>query len=905
MDDAVADVLPAKIDPGRSAYIEIARPRLVPGGRDIAGTCIVVQAPAGYGKTALLRQWRQELSRAGHGVGWLRCDRDDNDTWTFLRGLSAALSAAGIHGLPRLDGVSPEAGWKSYLGAVIAAVSRSDLPIWLVLDDFQEIGAEDVLAALSHFISYAPDGLHLVLSGRRRPLLPLSHLAASGRIRWLRVDDLRFDLAETRRFLEAQADMEFDPFDIEPLFEATQGWPAGLQLAANDIARVKRKEDAIAAFAGLTADVSSYFDECVMRELTQATGDLITRLSVLDELERPVCAGIVGGRETSHLFDLLAQGDIFAERRDERGDLYVLHPLFRTYLRVRLDRSEAISEADLHRRAGTHFAKAGQWPQAVQHAFASGDTQTALEWAERCAADEIRKGDPLRVAGWLGHVPGKELDNRWPLLAAVGTAYALSLRLDDARAIAATIEGIVADSVDGPEKWNLATYLKALQLCIAYMSDDIPLMLELAERFIGAGERDDHWPRIMVSNALIHGNLVAGEIERARQFEPLGQSEIDDPDELFSAAYQICLLGLCDVAEVKHMDAEVRFRRAYGLAHGNSGRKTAATALCASLLAAVCYEQGRVEEAEGLVFGRLEMIEQTGFVEALQSCYVTLARINAARGNWNVAHSILDRGALFARRRGLLRLRGACLAERVEISLRQGQTGKAQTLMSELGWIAPETGTAARSAEAYVRQLHFHESGLVAMARGRAAEACEIFRRYVNSVGWDDYAILRARVHLAVALEATGKLLQAQDEMAEAVLSATAGGLIRTFLDAGPAARVLVKVVLVRLTDNPRNRASAAYLERLSKALVLEEADRRQATESFTKPAAAQAAMLTERELDLLSSVRRGMTNKEIAVELGIGVETVKWHLKNVFGKLNVRNRAEAVACAVEDRRRT
>jgi LuxR family maltose regulon positive regulatory protein len=471
--------------------------------------------------------------------------------------------------------------------------------------------------------------------------------------------------------------------------------------------------------------------------------------------------------------------------------------------------------------------------------------------------------------------------------------------------IASRIEGIVANSPDGPERGKLAAYLKTLQLCIAYMSDDIPLMLALAEGFISGAGEDDHWPRIVVSNAMIHGNLIAGEIDKARGFEPLGLSEIDDPNELFSAAYQICLLGLCDVAELKLLDAEARFRRAYGLAEKNSGRKTAVTALCASLLAAVSYEHGRIEEAETLVFGRLELIEQTGFVEALQACYVTLARIHAARHNWKVAHLILDRGVRFARRRNLVRLRGACLAERVEISLQQGHIGKAQTLLSELGWIVPETDIASRSGEAYVRQLHLHASGLVALARGKTGDACRIFRRLASSQGWDDYAILRARIQMAVALEAEGKLLQAQDEMREALLAGAAGGLLRSFLDAGPAARALVRMVLPRLVDEAVDEVPAGHLERLIAALDREDPDAPETGASAKVKRQAQAATLTDREFDLLSRIRQGLTNKEIAADLGIGVETVKWHLKNVFGKLKVSNRAEAVACTVGDARRS
>lgn len=894
LEQVLQPVLQAKLDPGRSSSFEIARPRRLAAGSGAAAVCTVIQAPAGYGKTTLLRSWCSELSAEGHAVCWFRCDRDDNSIGTFLHGLTAALSAAGLASLPRVGDVSDDPAWKPVLVAIIAAIDRAGRPVWILLDDFHEIVAQPLRDALSFLLSYAPASFHLVLSGRRRPLVPLAHLAASEQVRWIRAEDLRFDLAETRRFLQAQIRSELDPFSIEHLLEVTKGWPAGLRLIADDIARLKRREDAIATLAGVTPGVSDYFKECVMAALPPGAGDLLVRAALLDEVSRPVCNAVIGIQESGTLFDLLSCDDLFVEQRDERGDVYAFHPLFRAFLLARFDLSD-LTAAPLHRRAGHYFADAGQWPQAVQHAFAAGDTQMGLDWAQRCAGQVIGKGDPLRVANWVSSFPGQELNDRWPLLAVVGTAYALSLRLDDARTIAATIEGIIAADADSEKARELSLGLKGLWLCIAYMSDDIPLMVALADRYSQAN--DERWPHLMVSNALIHGNLLAGHIDRARQFEPLGQSEMDDPNSVFSVAYQMCLLGLCDVAELKLADAEARFSGAYHMVEPGSGGQTAATALCASLLAAVHYEHDELEVAESLLFGCLEQIGQTGFVEALQNCYLTLARIHAAREDWKVAHSILDRGAIIARRRNLPRLRGACLAERIDFALRQGQIGKAQTLLSELGWIAPEAGTAARSAQAYVRQLHLRAGGVVAMACGRAKQACGIFERYIASDGWDAYAILRTRIHFAAALEAEGKLLQAQDQMATAVVSAAPGNLVRSFLDAGPAVRKLLGDVLPRLAGGSPDHEMVAYLDRLSNALGRHHAD----DAPLTKPRPSQTSALTEREFRLLACVRRGLTNKEIAGELGIGIETVKWHLKNVFGKLKVRNRAEAVACAADE----
>lgn len=856
----------------------------------------VLNAPAGFGKTTLLCQWRAALLDQRDRVAWLSIDEGDDDPDDFAAALLLAVEAAGQPAGTTIDLIGRGAAgpWKQVLTELIGKLEATSEPLWLMFDDYHRVRSDGVGEAMAFLLSHVPDCLQIVLAGRSKPRLALAQMRAANRLRELSAGDLRFDLDETRRFFLTELPAEVDLFDMERLVELTQGWPAGLRMAAQDLTLTKRRKDALTGFANLSENVENYFEECVIADMPPDELVLLSRASILDELNHSLCAAVAGEDGIDRLFRRLKLGELFAERVDDKGEHFKLHPLFQKCLRSRLDRMTEADPRTLHGKASGWFAQRQDWPQAVHHAFASGNTAQALEWAEQCALTEVGRGNLSTVLGWVGRIPYDELLHRRPLLAAAGTAYALSLRLEDARTVAAAIETVIASSPPGPDIDRLSLYRKVLRICIAYMSDDGLSLLSLAKEFHEPGAAEQTWPRSVICNAFVHGYLIAGDIGQARASEWRGPVEYDDPAGLFSAVCQICLLGLCDVAEGHLEDAERRFRDALDLAEQRAGWNSAPTVLCASLLATVRYEQDDLDDAEALVVGRLELVEQTCFVEALQACYLTLARVHVTRRQWQAAHSLLGRGAELGRKRDWLRLRGACTAERLRICLLQGRTAPAQALLSALRSMVPAKTCADRSPGSYVGQLVLLSEGRILQETGKPQQACIVLDRYIREASWDDYSALQAGIPYATALLACGKRGQALEAMADVIVRSEAGGLLRSFADAGPTAVALAVAAIGFLRESGDGRASPDYLARLSDTLGRAASD----PEANSAPFSVwdPSVQLTARERDLLARVQHGMTNKEIAQDLDIGIETVKWHLKNVFGKLKAKNRTEAIA---------
>ncbi|MGO4831397.1 hypothetical protein AB4144_03745, partial [Rhizobiaceae sp. 2RAB30] len=356
-------ILRSKLAPRGLSFRDVPRPRLLQAILDPQKPALaILSAPAGFGKTTLLCQWRAALLEQGDSVAWLSLDESDDDPCEFAAALSAALKVAGI----AVD--RPGASWKQTLLTLIDRLEEVPTPLWLMLDELDRANSDGVGEAVTFLARSAPDHLRIVLAGRSGPTLPLAHMRAANRLLELSMSELRFDLDETRRFFQAELPAEVDLFDMDQLVELTQGWPAGLRMAAKELASAKRPKDAVSAFAGLSEHVRDYFEECVVANMPGEQLALLTRASILDELNPSLCASLAGPDGTGSLFAGLNFGELFADRIDEREEQFRLHPLFRKFLRSRLDRLPAEDPRVLHAKAAEWFADLEDWPRAVHHA---------------------------------------------------------------------------------------------------------------------------------------------------------------------------------------------------------------------------------------------------------------------------------------------------------------------------------------------------------------------------------------------------------------------------------------------------------------------------------------------------------------------------------------------------------
>lgn len=843
----------------------------------------VLRAPAGFGKTTLLTDWREQLLVQQRIVAWLTLDADDNDASQFVVYLSRALADALdtlADEMPELRGDAEPSSPKVVLTSLINALEGVAQPITLILDDYDRIVSGAIHDLLSFLILHAPDNLHLVLATRSEPPLPLAYLRAHDELVEIDAAGLRFDFEHTRSFLAEVSPLQLSAGQMRSLHDATEGWVAGLQIAAIGLRGRDDADALIGSFSGNFRAVNDYLAHAVLPNLDEQTVEFLLRTSILERLSGPLCdfvADTQGGQQT--LEHLLAQ-NLFVQALDDESRWFRHHALFADFLRGQLERRLGEQVPALHLRAAQWFAEHELWSEAVRHALAADHPELATEWVERCAMREIEDSHVRRLLGWTRKLPAEAVRQRPRLRVALAWALLLTIQLDEALALVDEVGADLAAAA-APTPADIEAELLALRFCIIALKDDTAAALPLGEKFLAALPQlsgDGHAWFVQASlNGLTHCYQKAGQVDRARAVQEQILYPVSEAHsrKLFTSSYRACTWGACDVREGRLHDAERRFREALKFAETHAGRRSAAATLAACSLAGVLYERDQLEEVEQLLAGRLDIIDDACYLDSVRTAYQVMVRTAIARGDFAAAHGLLDRAEGLGARRRWGRLIAVCLAERLHLLLRERRNADAERVLERLLECvdaAPPRQCCAASESWRLREMararwQLHE--------GRTGEAVALLQAVLadEEPARNPYPAVRTRMLLALALEQDGRHGEARELSARLAAEAQAMGLVRSLRDEGAAAEALLQ------------RASAPPLAEPAPSPRTRGAEQPQ---RLIDP-------LSERERDVLSLVARGMSNKQAAKALMLGTETIKWHLKNVYSKLGVSRRTSAV----------
>jgi LuxR family maltose regulon positive regulatory protein len=848
----------------------------------------VIKAPAGLGKTSLAAAWAEQLGQNGHSVAWLTIDSDDDEATRFLFYVSQALQHAcqGVGlGATELILENSLIDPQAVLSSLINDLAELDDEVYLFLEDYHWLNDRRIHQAVAYFLRHAPSHCHVVITTRAEPSLPLATFRAQNQLLEIDALALRFDQQETQAFIEHTRPGALELADVQLLQRKTEGWPAALRIIASMPSQFRPDlKEYVRNLSGLQRPIATYFAE-LLDGLSTELVEFMLRTAILDRLSGPLCEAVTGASSGRTILATLAQRQLLLTPLDNEGVWYRYHMLLVEYLRHRLEADRGIETPELHRRAALWYASQELWTEAVQHAIAAGDPDRAISWIRNCAMALIKRGDLFTLLEWQRQFPDKLMRGQPEVRLAIAWGLALALRFDEALQLATEIENDIA-ATRLPES-DLLCECQAIRSVAIALKDDSERALPLAEDCVNRSR--DPWTANVASNVVRFGHLQAGNLKQFYATPWIPYSLEEDRRNVFASVYRRCLQGIAELRQIRLTAAEGHYREGLRIAEQYVGPHSVAAALPSSLIARILYEQGQLDEAEALVIDRASLISSGAMLDCVRSAYFVLARVAAARMNFERAHTLLERAENHGVSRDWGRLTAAATAEQARLYLNEGRVDEGAACVDRLEQLTRKYPAPRLCAWSEIQWDHKLAHAHLLGQRERPEEAMSILRELQRETeaAHHRYFLIRVEIRISALQLSVGKTAEATNRFRRILAACAGGGLYQIILDEG--------CDLVQMVH--QSGSISAHLMSYVDRLV---ADSQRARQDRLVPTFRAEALhaLSTRETEILKLIAQGFSNKEIARSLDIGPETVKSHLKSVFTKLGVERRAQAVSRA-------
>jgi LuxR family maltose regulon positive regulatory protein len=843
----------------------------------------------------LLGEWLVECG-PGTRVAWLSLDQDDNDAkrfWTYLvaavQAVDTDLGQATLNLLqaPQLPPV------QALLMPLLNEIATLPKTLTLVLDDYHLISAPQIHSGIAFLLEHQPHNVHMVISTRADPPLPVFRLRARGQLTELRSDDLRFTPDEAAAFLNSAMGLDLAPGDVEALEARTEGWIVGLQLAAVSLQGRTDAHEFIAAFSGSHHYVLEYLTAEVVRRQTEPVRGFLIQTAILDSLCGSLCDALTGDNDGGAMLADLHRRNLFIVPLDDERRWYRYHHLFADLL-GNLLRKELPPERirELHRRASEWHARNGDLDETIVHALQAQDFEQAASAIERAAQTIVAQGRLTTLLRWLEALPEALLRARPRLRLYHGWALNLSGQIEAAERILQETKATLQGLPPSPENEALRGQLAALLTGIATLRKEMGAVIQEAQEALAYLPGEDQVSRARVYVALGTAYAYEDKAEEATQTWQQARDLALKAGNPFLATAAIELLAGTQIYHQGRLRAGAQtLQQVLNLGTTPDGRGLPFSGTSHALLAEIHLEWNDLEAAAGYLHRGIELLRQGGIRYGLIHTFCAKARLERALANAEGAVRALQTAEQALEASPLWHMILHLASWEVRLRLWLGDVDSAAL------WAEGDPATLKREMPpvlpAYLREVQRISLARVHLARGETAQV------FGTLEGLDEQAQAAGRLAPAIeicllkalAWHARGESAAALESFERSLSWAEPEGYVRLFLETGTAVIPLLRRAAAR-GIRPR------YTDRLLAAFGVEEKEG--APTSQFPGFQPLTESLTPRELDVLHLICDGLSNREIADTLVVTLNTVKKHSSHIYGKLGVRSRAQAIVRARE-----
>ena len=877
----------------------VPRPHLIrrlEEGLQLGHRVTVISAPAGFGKTTLLSDW---LSQTGRPVAWLSLDEGDNDPTRFLAYLIVALqridptigqTAQAMLQAPR-GASQPEPLLTTLINDIVATAE----PFILVLDDYHVIEATAIHKAVSFLLDHMPpveQGLHLVIATRADPPLPLARLRGRGQMTELHAADLRFSPSEAEAYFNETMALALSAEQVAALEQRTEGWVVGLQLAALALQGMlalpghENVASFVQAFSGSQRYVLDYLTEEVLNRQTQEIQAFLLQTAILNRLTGPLCDAVrfgaaktpdrSEGRESQEVLEALEAANLFLVSLDEDRRWYRYHHLFADILRQRLERERGDLVPKLHRRASEWYEREGLITEAIGHAITCGDFERAAHLIQKAGWAIFTRGEMTTILGWIAALPQHFVRANPQLVVLHAWTMAKSGDLDGAERSLQEFDG---DSFHGE--------VTAVRAYLAGVRGDLSQAVELSQRALALLPAEDLVVRAIVTQNLGVAYHWSGDPVAAIQALTEAVALSRAAGQSFQTLTAMAILGRAYEMQAALHQAMKTYQEALELGFDADRRPAPFACMAYVGMAGVLYEWNDLDAARQSALDGVRLSEIGGFIAYQVFGRALLARICEAQGDRGSALEYIEQAERLGQGSDYALVTALATELRVRLWLAQGN------LMAAARWAQKHRVQPADELDAAI-EIELTAVARTLMAQDRPGDALSVLASLLEAsqAAGRTADVIKVRALQALAFQAQEDEDRALSALEHALSLAEPEGHVRTFADEGaPMARLLRRALATRSGGTEEHGIAPEYLNRLLAAI-------HQVPLATTPAAQALVEPLTEREMEILRLIAGGLSNREIAQELVVAVSTVKSHINHIYGKLEVRNRTQAVARA-------
>jgi len=853
-------------------------------------TCI---APAGYGKTSMVSEW---VVRSKQSVAWVSLDRSDNNPvrfWThFIASLSFVEDPKKQWAMEKL--LQPELEMEAVLTLLLNAIYACSENFTLVLDDFHTIRNPEIHRGLAFLIEHQPPGMHMFLISRTQPELPLARLRARNQLLEIHAADLRFTIDEIMAYLQQATKWRLSPCDVKALAERTEGWITGVRFLVHSLKCASPTRAKEGREWKLNRHITDYFEDEVWANLSNDHQQFLLCASILETLTPPTCQVLTERRDSQAVLEHLYQEGMFVNAVDDEQAEYCFHPLFRDYLRHKLQREDAKRRKELHQKMVGWYEKRQAKSKMMEHAVAAADFDRAADLVKRYARSLMRECQIATLQDWLSELPSSLLLTE-PKLGLIQTWVHL-VKGDPNRAWEwlQTVERQEAfcelKQKDGSIQEEYVVLRMILQLMTEGGAATIKKVQELWEALPFGHKFYPHF-----SFAIGESLKQVHRLEEAEKFMKAASESAERQGDGFIAAWAEALLAEIEMARGLLREAMARLNRALKRAKTPCGKLPVA-GLLYLLRGMIHYEWDQLDEAERNMANAYDLCRQWNNQSVLVDTYIWKARVIFAKQKDVVAKELLKRAEDLIEDEGIFP-QGSSKVRAVQalLAILQEKSAKALTWAEENQLSLSEPYPAHREWEAKTRVrvliLEKDEQKTISVIDRWAEHAEQTGRKKELA----EFLILKAMAHMAF-----GQVMKAFEAIEKALVIGSELHLVRTFLDEGPSmASLLLQVAnamekgCLKISDQVKKEYVSCLLGLFKKHAITPAWNRDE--KKVEEQPDWMIEPLSDREKQVLQLVAEGLTNQEIADQLVISLSTVKKHINNIYGKLQVRNRTQAI----------